>query len=278
MLAECWGTAVQQWWKCVGICSQNTQSEWIMSDKVGFVFWAPWNQNVAWRHLEKKKPGIHGQTSVLFFFFFFPSLEKERICFCARWKERTFSVPEEFSRNFWFLHCLIALWSPVLGEAQPFLPPGSCSLEIWLAENFYFLSKTSTWTDRLFLFQLFSQREFVIRAPKIQSEIFLLEENKRELLFGSLGQYLSSDNIYYRAITFHPSDLRCDVTKLHILHSDPPKPLCLSRHLQELPVLKSVFFFSLKNKFSPFFTYCYKILNEAANYLAFVKMCTFVSQ
>lgn len=120
---------------------QSEHTAWmdhVQSDKVGFVLWAPCNQNTAWRHLEKKKPGIPGQISmVLFWFFFFPSLEKGRICFCARWKERTFSVPEEFSGNFWFLHCLIALWSPVLGEVQPFLPPGS--LQSWAFTCWEFL-------------------------------------------------------------------------------------------------------------------------------------------
>lgn len=101
--------------------------------------------------------------------FFFPSLEKGRICFCARWKERTFSVPEEFSGNFWFLQCLIALWSPVLGEIQPFLPPGSLQSWGFTCWEFLFLFKDKHLNWQIFPLSTFF-REFVMRARKVQSK------------------------------------------------------------------------------------------------------------
>lgn len=101
--------------------------------------------------------------------FFSPSLEKGRICFCARWKERTFSVPEEFSGNFWFLQCLIALWSPVLGEVQPFLPPGSLQSWGFTCWEFLFPFKDKHLNWQIFPLSTFF-REFVMRARKVQSK------------------------------------------------------------------------------------------------------------
>lgn len=138
MLAGCWGAAVQQWWKCAGICSQSTRCEWIMHRVMR---WGLCSGHLGiktlLRGIWRRKTWHPWADFYGLFFFFFPSLEKGRICFCARWKERSFSVPEEFSRNFWFLQCWIALWSPVLGEAQPFLPPGS--LQSWAFTCWEFL-------------------------------------------------------------------------------------------------------------------------------------------
>lgn len=69
-----------------------------------------------------------------------------------------------------------------------------------------------------------------MRERKVQSKIFLLGEKKkkRELLFGSPGQYLRSDNITTEPSPFTHQISICDATKLHVLYSDPTKPLCLS--------------------------------------------------
>lgn len=95
---------------------QSVEIVWVISkvSKMGFVLWAPWSQNTAWKCFEEKN-----LASLCRLLWSFSSLEKGRICFCARWNERTFSVPDEFSENFGFLHCLIAVWSSALQEVQP---------------------------------------------------------------------------------------------------------------------------------------------------------------
>lgn len=234
---------------------QSEHSLWMdhaQSDEVGFVLWAPWNQNTAGRHLEKKNLASLGRLLWAFFFFFlhlkkeeFVSVPDERreVFLCLR---SSAGISGSFSAG---LHCGPLCW----GRHNLSCHLAPCSPELSLAENFYFL-----WHKHL-NWQIFPLSTLFIEGVcdggmEVQRKIFLLgkkESSQRGAVIS--GHYLSSDNNYYRTITSHPSHLNIWCNKAPCPAQWPSKtPLPFQTFARITSVKISFLLFSLKIKFSRF--------------------------
>lgn len=254
MLAGCWGAAVQQWWKCAGICSQSTRCEWIMHRVMR---WGLCSGHLGiktlLRGIWRRKTWHPWADFYGLFFFFFLHLKKEEFVSVPDERREVFlclrssaGISGSFSAG---LHCGPLCW----GRHNLSCHLAPCSPELSLAENFYFL-----WHKHL-NWQIFPLSTLFIEGVcdggmEVQRKIFLLgkkESSQRGAVIS--GHYLSSDNNYYRTITSHPSHLNIWCNKAPCPAQWPSKtPLPFQTFARITSVKISFLLFSLKIKFSRF--------------------------
>lgn len=137
---------------------QSEHSLWMdhaQSDEVGFVLWAPWNQNTAGRHLEKKNLASLGRLLWAFFFFFSFTWKRKNLFLCQMKGEKFFcawGVQQEFLVPS-VLDCTVV---PCVGGGTTFPATWLLAVLSFHLLRIFISFDTSTWTDRFFLFQLFS--------------------------------------------------------------------------------------------------------------------------